>query len=138
MKRHCGALLAVFMLNAQASTCFDEQALAQLVERSRSKPQLIYVWSPRAVLSVEQTELAQRSAASFGMDFTAVHSSSTSDEPAGTRSQALCAASLIEREALRHFPSAFVLSQARIHPHPIVGAMPAQAWRLSLKERLAP
>lgn len=51
-------------------------------------------------------------------------------------SQALCAKPLLQREALRHFPTAFVLTTKGIHAQPIVGAMPLAAWQLSLGERL--
>jgi hypothetical protein len=51
-------------------------------------------------------------------------------------SQALCAPALLAREALRHFPTAFVLTAQGIHAQPIVGAMPPSAWQLSLTERL--
>ena len=53
-------------------------------------------------------------------------------------SQPLCAKPLLQREALRHFPTAFVLTTKGIHAQPIVGAMPLAAWQLSLGERLKP
>ena len=52
-------------------------------------------------------------------------------------SRPLCAPKLIQSEALRHFPTAFVVSAGGIHPHPIVGAMPWQAWVSSLDQRLS-
>jgi hypothetical protein len=51
-------------------------------------------------------------------------------------SRPLCAPELIQREALRHFPTAFVISPQGIHPQPIVGAMPWQGWVSSLNQRL--
>ncbi len=51
-------------------------------------------------------------------------------------SRPLCAAQLIEREALRHFPTAFVITARGVHPHPVVGAMPWSAWVSSLDQRL--
>lgn len=51
-------------------------------------------------------------------------------------SRPLCAPQLIEREALRHFPTAFVISAQGVHPQPIVGAMPWQGWVSSLDQRL--
>jgi hypothetical protein len=51
-------------------------------------------------------------------------------------SRALCAPALLAREALRHFPTAFVLTAQGLHAQPIVGAMPPSAWQLSLTERL--
>jgi hypothetical protein len=53
-------------------------------------------------------------------------------------SQALCAKTLLEREALRHFPTAFVVTKNGIHPQPIVGAMPWSAWQQSIAQRLQP
>jgi hypothetical protein len=51
-------------------------------------------------------------------------------------SRPLCAPQLIERDALRHFPTAFVINAQGIHPQPIVGAMPWHAWASSLDQRL--
>lgn len=51
-------------------------------------------------------------------------------------SQPLCAASVLERDALRHFPTAFVLQASGIHRYPIVGAMPEAAWAHSIAQRL--
>lgn len=53
-----------------------------------------------------------------------------------TGSLPLCAEQLLERNALRHFPTAFVIHQGAIHPHPVVGAMPWNAWVSSLSQRL--
>jgi hypothetical protein len=51
-------------------------------------------------------------------------------------SLALCAPLLLQRDALRHFPTAFVINEKGIHPHAIVGAMPLSAWVSSLDQRL--
>jgi hypothetical protein len=51
-------------------------------------------------------------------------------------SRPLCAPQLISRDALRHFPTAFVINAQGIHPHAIVGAMPWNAWTSSLDQRL--
>ena len=48
----------------------------------------------------------------------------------------LCAPLLLARDALRHFPTAFVINEKGIHPHAIVGAMPLEAWASSLDQRL--
>jgi hypothetical protein len=49
----------------------------------------------------------------------------------------LCSSLLIQRDALRHFPTAFVINaQGGIHPHAVVGAMPWPAWMSSLDQRL--
>lgn len=51
-------------------------------------------------------------------------------------SRPLCSVQLVEREALRHFPTAFVITARGIHRHPVVGAMPWSAWASSLDQRL--
>jgi hypothetical protein len=51
-------------------------------------------------------------------------------------SRPLCAEALIQRDALRHFPTAFVITARGIHPHAVVGAMPWNAWVSSLDQRL--
>jgi hypothetical protein len=51
-------------------------------------------------------------------------------------SRPLCAATLLKNEALRHFPTAFVVTAQGVHRHAIVGAMPPSAWRISIAQRL--
>ncbi len=58
--------------------------------------------------------------------------------PLADRSQPLCAPTLLASDALRHFPTSFVIMARGIHPHPIVGAMPQAAWQTSLEQRLKP
>jgi hypothetical protein len=65
------------------------------------------------------------------------------EEPPYTRSAnalatslPLCAASLLERDALRHFPTAFVVQPSGVHRYPIIGAMPELAWASSIAQRL--
>jgi hypothetical protein len=53
-----------------------------------------------------------------------------------TDSQALCSEQLIHRDALRHFPTAFVITRSAIAIHPIVGAMPVGGWASSIDQRL--
>jgi hypothetical protein len=53
-------------------------------------------------------------------------------------SRPLCAQQLIQLEALRHFPTAFVIGAGLVHTHPIVGAMPQTAWQLSITQRMQP
>jgi hypothetical protein len=48
----------------------------------------------------------------------------------------LCSQQLVQRDALRHFPTAFVINAQGIHPHAVVGAMPLNAWISSLDQRL--
>lgn len=52
-------------------------------------------------------------------------------------SRPLCAHQLIERDALRHFPTAFVIHHNGIAEHAIVGAMPLSAWESSIAQRLS-
>ncbi len=50
-------------------------------------------------------------------------------------SRPLCSEQLVRRDALRHFPTSFVINAHGIHPHAIVGAMPWSAWVSSLDQR---
>jgi hypothetical protein len=52
-------------------------------------------------------------------------------------SRPLCSDQLIRAEALRHFPTAFVITKQGMHAHPIVGAMPIGAWISSIEQRLS-
>jgi hypothetical protein len=116
---------------------------------------LLYVWSPRMVLSVTQAHLAQQAAQQLGLDFLPLHDTRVSiserdqalqaaqrEHPAATQvlqgSQALCASDLTNADALRHFPTVFVLSARGTRLLPIVGAMPQSAWQIILTERLKP
>jgi hypothetical protein len=56
--------------------------------------------------------------------------------PIADSSVPLCAQILIERQALRHFPTAFIVTAQGVHRHPIVGAMPVGAWLSSIAQRL--
>lgn len=53
-------------------------------------------------------------------------------------SQALCAASLIDKDAYLHFPTAFVAQNGQIHPQKLVGAMPDNFWRMGITARQTP
>ena len=48
----------------------------------------------------------------------------------------LCAAKLLQSDAMRHFPTAFIVTTQGVHRHPIVGAMPPAAWQSSIEQRL--
>ena len=56
--------------------------------------------------------------------------------PIADTSVPLCAEKLLKSEALRHFPTAFVVTAQGVHRHPIVGAMPPAAWQSSIAQRL--
>ena len=119
---------------------------------------LLYVWSPRMVFSAIHAHEVQQEAQALGLRFVPVHDGRLPPEevaqalavlpqklPAGSAapkphplqsSQALCAPSLVERDAYRHFPTAWVVQQGSFHPVPLVSAMPPQFWRLGLQQRL--
>ncbi len=152
---------------------------------------LLYVWSPRMVLSAQHAASAQRQALVQGLRFVPLHdagvpraevqaalerlrgwgvnaagspstvSQATSISPTSpgssyrftvakpaqdiphirsadalATSQPLCAKSLLERDALRHFPTAFVVQASGVHRYPIVGAMPDSAWASSIAQRI--
>ena len=132
-------LVALYAGNTPANSCFDDKKLAQLIADSQHGA-LIYVWSPRMVYSVQNMETALRAAETSGLKFVALHDSRVPDsELPGLpiASEAMCSQQLIANDALRHFPSAFVVNQHGIHRHAIVGAMPASAWASSIAQRLS-
>jgi hypothetical protein len=136
--------------------CFDNESMQNMAQRSGNDTgTLIYVWSPRMVLSVTQAHLAQQAAQQLGLDFLPLLDSRISarerdqalqaaqrDHAASTKilqgSQTLCASDLTNADALRHFPTAFVLTARGTHRLPIVGAMPQPAWQIIITERLKP
>lgn len=133
-------LIASYAVNALANQCFDDEHLGQLLISSQKRGVLVYVWSPRMVYSLHNMATAAHAASDAGLEVVVLHDRRVPDiELHTTRvsSQALCSVQLFEREALRHFPTAFVISAGSIHPHPIVGAMPASSWHLSLQLRLS-
>jgi hypothetical protein len=174
---------------AWATACFDDEN-RQALDFQQTQGALLYVWSPRMVLSAQHAASAQRQAQLQGLRFVPLHdagvpqaevqaalqrlrglgfdaasnthasnphagrsdSANTPREfavakpaqnPFYTRSanalvasQPLCANSLLERDALRHFPTAFVLQSSGLHRYPIIGAMPDAAWARSIAQRL--
>jgi hypothetical protein len=149
-------LIAVCAIPTWADACFDDKKLAELLLQP-ARGSLVYVWSPRMVLSAQHAASAQQQARLQGLGFVALHDAQV---PAAelqaarerlrtggdtrqaqsalslVHSQPLCASSLLERDALRHFPSAFVVQPSGVHRHPIVGAMPDAAWASSIAQRL--
>ena len=120
---------------------------------------LLYVWSPRMVLSVQHAGAVRRQARSMGLLWQPMHDASVdaaelqaaldSQNHGAQRAnyralkdtQPLCnLAWADEHHALRHFPTAYVLYQhrgeLRIAGETIVGAMPLAYWRLALQQRL--
>lgn len=132
-------LIASYAGNTSANQCFDDGNLEKLLIRSPQRAALVYVWSPRMVYSVHNMTTAARAASDAGLDFVVLHDRRVPElelQHLRISSLALCSVQLMERDALRHFPTAFVISAGRIHQHPIVGAMPSQAWDSSLMQRL--
>jgi hypothetical protein len=141
------------MSQAQTSGCLSD---ADIQSRRSS---LVYVWSPRMVLSAQHAATVRKEAAKSGLSFVPVHDPrvplaevqaalqalSTAPESETRQSaealgstQPLCSPRLQQLEALRHFPSAFVIDgQGSLPPLPLVGAMPAAAWSKGLSLRLS-
>ena len=110
------------------------------------------------VLSVTQAHLAADQAALLGLQFVPLvdgripaaewqsalkkaielDKSSANDVAVLNASDALCAAALIEKDAYLHFPTAFVARNGQIHPQKLVGAMPANFWRMGITARQTP
>jgi hypothetical protein len=138
-----------------AGECFDDKNMALVQQETQA---LLYVWSPRMALSAQHAASVQRQAREQGLRFVAMHDARVPAEEIDAalrsmvrsgvtalinsaavlqKSEPLCANTLLERDALRHFPTAFVLLPDGPHRHPIVGAMPPEAWAQSLQQRLA-
>ncbi len=175
-------LIAALATSAWAAACFDDKSL-QTLDFSQEQGALLYVWSPRMVLSAQHAASAQRQAQRLGLRFVSLHdagvphaevqaarqrllgsgphttgspnrpSSTSSADRTGVAkhaqnltyrrsaealgaSQPLCAAGLLEHNALRHFPTAFVVQAGDVHRYPIIGAMPEAAWASSITQRL--
>jgi hypothetical protein len=144
--------IASLAARASATACFDDENLTAL-EFQQVQGALLYVWSPRMVLSAQHAASAQRQAQLQGLRFVPLHDAGVSHaevQAARQRmlglgldsanalavSQALCATSLLERDALRHFPTAFVVQASGVHRYPIIGAMPEAAWASSIAQRV--
>ncbi len=116
-----------------SQACFDDKKLAQL-EDSRVDT-LIYVWSPRMVLSALEAGHVAEVARAKNLRFIALHdtrvgareiidSLSKLNHQALIDSQPLCSPRLISLEAMRHFPTAFFMQTGALDSLPLVGAMP--------------
>jgi hypothetical protein len=150
-------LVATYVLPAWTTPCFDDKNLVQL-RHQQPQGSLVYVWSPRMLLSAQHAASAQRQAQLRGLAFVPLHDIQlpeserqaalarmrhTADPQlqasahALAASQSLCAPSLLARDALRHFPTAFVVQPGgQLHRHALIGAMPETAWAHSLRQRL--
>ena len=151
------ALALLLALPAGASTQVESAPCA--LTAPADQPALLYVWSPRLVLSVQHAAAVRGLARSLGLRWQPVHDPALAAEElqaalatqthgpqranyrALKDSEALCNANLIDQQhALRHFPTAYVLyrqdGEVRIAGEAIVGAMPLAFWRLALMQRL--
>ena len=156
-------LIAACAYCTKATACFSDKNWAQL--QSGSRATLVYVWSPRMVLSAHNAATAQAAADAQGVQFAAVHDGrlmpqeivdalaqlaqhpdpkTRASAAALQASQPLCSPLLVDRDALRHFPTAWLVQRndAKVLPendnqhYAMVGAMPGFAWDLSLRQRL--
>jgi hypothetical protein len=156
--------LSIFAMPAAVAQCFGDADLAALTTSTTStastattsttssstKPTgaLLYVWSPRMVLSATQAADVAQLAQSLGLAFTPIHDARVSSEElsgalqrlphtALASSRPLCSPRLVDLEATRHFPSSFVVRKGQLDPLPLVGAMPAAYYQSGLQARLA-
>lgn len=134
-----------------ATACFDDISLGNSLQSPQSS--LLYVWSPRMVLSATQARLAAESAKALNVQFvplvdgriaasewqSALRTLATTqpmDAEVLATTQVLCSEKLIEKDAYTHFPTAFVVKSGEIHPNRLIGAMPANFWQQGINERL--
>ena len=140
------AAIAVSMaLNVAHAECFSDTSWQQLQNQSQQQPALLYVWSPRMVLSVQHAAEVASVAEQQGLRFVPVVDGRISAQeiadtlPAGhllQASPALCSPQLENQYAYRHFPTAWVVQHGTYHPQPLVSAMPPQWWRKGIQLRM--
>jgi hypothetical protein len=128
--------------------CFADANLAGMPRA------MVYVWSPRMVLSATEAGQALSGAAALGLAFvpvvdgrlplaewqsamTRLAGLSPDSARALAETRPLCATELISNDAYRHFPTAFLVVNDKVHPATLVGAMPAAFWQEGLRLRLA-
>jgi hypothetical protein len=145
--------IAVQAICTPAIACFDDVKLE--ISTRIQQPSLLYVWSPRMVLSATQAHLAADAAKAAGLTFVPLVDgrlpavewqsalrtlavSQPQDAAALAATEPLCAAKLIEKDAYAHFPTAFVVKSGEMHPNRLIGAMPEQFWVQGIQERLKP
>ena len=152
-KNHLFAIIFVALQAyiTPAIACFDDILLSKTLQTQPGS--LLYVWSPRMVLSATQARLAADAAKASGLQFVplvdgripasewqaallTLAKSQPSDAEVLANSQVLCASKLIDKDAYLHFPTAFVVKSGAIHPNRLIGAMPANFWMQGIKERL--
>ena len=146
--------IAIQAINTPAIACFnDEKFNLQTRPSQVDQGSLLYVWSPRMVLSATQAHLAADAAKAAGLKFVplvdgrmpvvewqsalrTLAASKPKDAEALATTEPLCSPQLVEKEAYAHFPTAFVVKSGEMHPNRLIGAMPAQFWALGIQERL--
>ena len=159
-----GLVRADDWLAAQLS-CPAHQPIAQLFEQrglASDQPVLLYLWSPRMVLSVQHAHAVQQVAQSLGLQWLAVRDprlpqaeaeAALTTLPAAAAqalhpAQALCDQGLLmQAQTLRHFPTAWVFRREVVGESvgaawqqqglPIVSAMLPVFWRQAILERQA-
>jgi hypothetical protein len=148
--------LSIFAMPAAFAQCFSDADLAALTTSTASTTTpattttsaLLYVWSPRMVLSATQAADVAQLAQSQGLVFVPVHDARISSEEldgalqrlphtALASSRPLCSPRLMDLEATRHFPSSFVIRKGQLDTLPLVGAMPPAQYQSGLQARLA-
>ena len=141
-----GLVRADDWLAAQLS-CPAHQPIAQLFEQrglASDQPVLLYLWSPRMVLSVQHAHAVQQVAQSLGLQWLAVRDprqpqaeaeAALASLPAAAAAaaaaaqalhpaQALCDQGLLmQAQTLRHFPTAWVFRRE------VVGESAAAVWQ---------
>ena len=144
-------LVALQVINSPAHACFDDKKLADFQQSESAS--LLYVWSPRMVLSATQAHLAFEAAKTEGLAFVPIvdgripvaewqsalqtlANAQPLDAAALSTTQLLCSPQLLEKDAYAHFPTAFVAKSGEIHPNRLVGAMPVRFWRQGIQERV--
>jgi hypothetical protein len=159
-------LIALYAVNTSASECFDEKSLSQLSAANQRgtliyvwSPHMVYSVQQMPLAAriaaasgldfvtvhdsrVPQSELYRTRSNRFELQPDMAIKLEDEDlatppfPPIFDASRPLCAATLLKNEALRHFPTAFVVTAQGVHRHAIVGAMPPSAWRISIAQRL--
>jgi hypothetical protein len=146
--------VAAQAINASANACFDDKKLDIQTHSSQGSPgSLLYVWSPRMVLSATQAHLAADAAKAAGLTFVPLVDgrlpasewqsalrtlavTQPKDAEALSTTEPLCSPKLVEKDAYAHFPMAFVVKSGELHPNRLIGAMPEQFWAQGIQERL--
>ena len=143
--------IAIKVISTPATACFDDKKLADI--QLSASASLLYVWSPRMVLSATQAHLAADAAKAEGIVFVplvdgrvpitewqSALQTLTVTQPlnaaALVATQILCSPKLLEKDAYAHFPTAFVAKSGQMHSNRLIGAMPIQFWRQGIRERL--